>query len=317
MSAVRPPVLAGSWYPGDPAVLAREVDRCLALADPALRPSGRPLIAVVPHAGYSYSAPTAGKAYGLLRDSGWKRVFVLAPNHRVALDRIALSGAGAFATPLGTLPVDTTAVAALAVCPAFVVDDRAHADEHAVEIQLPFLQRLRPAAPPAVVPMLVPRLGEDRRREAAAALRAILGEEDLLLVSTDFTHYGASFGYVPFRGKGPDQIERLDAGAILKILGNEPAGLVEYGMSTGITMCGLEAAALALACGLPAGYEAALLDYARSADRDGDFSLSVSYAALLICSGVPGSRSSPPRFSGCLNPGRGIFSEPQEPEGGA
>jgi len=286
VTAVRPPVLAGSWYPGDPVVLAREVDRCLDLADPALRPSGRPLIAVVPHAGYPYSAPTAGKAFGLVRDSRWNRVFLLAPNHRVAIDRIALSGAGAFATPLGTLPVDTAAVAALAACPAFAVDDRAHADEHAVEIQLPFLQRLRPETPPSLVPMLVPRLGEDRRREAAAALRAILGEDDLLLVSTDFTHYGASFGYVPFRRDVPEQIERLDAGAILKILGNEPTGLVEYGNSTGITMCGLEAAALALACGLPAGYEAALLDYARSADRDGDYSLSVSYAALLICSGT-------------------------------
>ncbi|MGD9547496.1 MAG: AmmeMemoRadiSam system protein B [Candidatus Krumholzibacteriia bacterium] len=286
MTAVRPPVLAGSWYPGDPVVLAREVDRCLALADPALRPSGRPLIAVVPHAGYAYSAATAGKAYGLLRDSRWNRVFLLAPNHRVAIDRIALSGAGAFATPLGSLPVDTAAVRALASCPAFTVDDRAHADEHAVEIQLPFLQRLRPEAPPSLVPMLVPRLGEDRRREAAAALRAVLGKDDLLLVSTDFTHYGASFGYVPFRRDVPEQIERLDAGAILKILGNEPTGLVEYGAGTGITMCGLEAAALALACGLPPGYEAALLDYARSADRDGDYSLSVSYAALLICSGA-------------------------------
>ena len=106
------------------------------------------------------------------------------------------------------------------------------------------------------------------------------------MVSTDFTHYGASYGYVPFTGDLPAALERLDTGAILKILAADPAGLLEYGRETGITMCGLEAAAVALERGLPPGYEGALINYSRSGDRDGDYSLSVSYASILICTGT-------------------------------
>jgi len=108
----------------------------------------------------------------------------------------------------------------------------------------------------------------------------------LVIVSSDFTHYGASYGYVPFTEDVPEALEKLDAGAILKILAADPEGLLEYGRATGITMCGLEACALALSCGLPGGYEAALLDYRRSADLNGDYSMSVSYAGILICSGT-------------------------------
>ncbi|MCB1184788.1 AmmeMemoRadiSam system protein B [bacterium] len=287
MSAVRSPVLSGTWYPDDPARLRREVDAFLADAVAADRPRGRPLIAVVPHAGYLYSGATAGRLYGLLRDAAPRRVVILAPNHRVPLRRLALSGAAAYATPLGEVAVDTAAVDRLAASPAFAVDDSAHAEEHAVEIQLPLLQRTWPEAVPRIVPVLVPRLEPAVVRAAAAALGEVLDAGTLLLVSTDLTHYGRSFGYVPFTDDVPAALEQLDAGAILKVLAGDPAGLRAFGERTGITMCGLEAAALALETGLPAGYEGALLDYRRSGDRDGDYSVSVSYAAVLLCSGEP------------------------------
>ena len=285
MNGSRPPVLSGSWYPASAEDLAAEVDGYLAGADPAVRPAGRPLVAVVPHAGYAYSGPTAGKVLGLLTGRNWRRIIVMAPNHREPLRRIALSGAAAFTTPLGELPVDTRAVRSLARCPAFVIDDHAHASEHAVEIQLPFLQRVQPLPVPMIVPMLVPRLQESDRQAAAAVLGDLLDEETLLLVSTDFTHYGRAYGYLPFTRDIPEKLERLDAGAILKILAGDPRPLLDYGRDTGITMCGLEAAALALACGLPTGYEGALIDYRRSGDRDGDYSLSVSYAGILLSCG--------------------------------
>ena len=103
MSTIRQPVLSGSWYPADPVDLATVADKFLAGADPAVRPAGRALLAVVPHAGYVYSGSTAGKLLGLLRETPPERIILLAPSHRVALDRIALSGAWAFATPLGTV----------------------------------------------------------------------------------------------------------------------------------------------------------------------------------------------------------------------
>lgn len=281
MGPVRSPVLAGSWYPGDPGRLAAAVDGYLAGVSERPPPTGPVAVAVAPHAGFTYSGPTAGLAHATLARRPLRRLVILAPNHRAHLDRIALSGASGFATPLGTVPVDTVAVAALEASAAFVVDDDAHRDEHAVEIQLPLLQRAF-GEPPAIVPLLVPRLAPDLRREGARALAGLRDEGTAMLVSSDFTHYGAAYGYVPFRDELADRLERLDGGAILRVLAGDGDGLRAYGRETGITMCGLEATALALDAGLPEDHEAALLGYARSGDRDGDYSLSVSYAALVL-----------------------------------
>jgi AmmeMemoRadiSam system protein B len=154
-----------------------------------------------------------------------------------------------------------------------------------VEIQLPLLQRLWPGNDFNILPLLVPRLDDASLIEAARALAEVRDETTLILVSTDFTHYGADYGFVPFTENVPAALERLDSGAILRILAGDPAGLRDYGRDTGITMCGLDATALALKTGIPDGYEAVLVDYSRSGDRDGDYSLSVSYAGLLITTG--------------------------------
>lgn len=286
MTAVRPAVLAGSWYPAAPAALARDVDGYLAGADPGAVPAGRPVLGLAPHAGFAWSGAVAGRLWAALRDRPARRLVILAPSHRARLDRPALSGADAFATPLGDVAVDAAAVRRLAGTGAFIVDDRAHRDEHAVEIQLPFVRRCWPEGGPALVPILVPPLDEARRAAAAGALAAELDDADVLVVSTDLTHYGAAYGYVPFTDDVPQRLEELDSGALLRVLAGDGPGLLAYGRRTGITMCGLEAAALALARGVPPGHEAALLGYARSGDRDGDYALSVSYAAALLTAGA-------------------------------
>ena len=288
MSMIRQAVLAGTWYPADPVELAATADQFIAGADMKIRPAGRPLLAVIPHAGYVFSGQTAGKLFGLLRETPVRRIILLAPNHRIALDRIALSGAAAYATPLGAVEVDQTAVNQLVANDSFTTDNQAHAQEHAIEIQLPLIQRTWPTAVPRIIPMLVPSMAAARATEAAAALARLADHETLFLVSSDFTHYGASDGDVPFTENLPAALEELDSGAILKILAGDADGLRRYGRKTGITMCGLEAAAIALEQGLPPGYEAALIDYSRSGDRDGDYSLSVSYASILLCTGTGG-----------------------------
>jgi AmmeMemoRadiSam system protein B/AmmeMemoRadiSam system protein A len=282
MTAVRQPVLAGTWYPADPDHLRSEVASFLDAADPTRAPAGTPVIALAPHAGYAYSGAVAGKLFGLLRERRYAAVFVLAPSHRSRLDRPALSGADAFATPLGEVPVATDIVAELAASGAFTLNDRAHAFEHAVEIQLPLLQCALPAGTP-IVPILVPHLSSRRRLGAARVLDRWRDGRHLFLVSSDLTHYGVEYGYVPFTEEIPRRLEELDSGALLKFLGHDSPGLVAYGEQTGITMCGLEAAALVLATPAAEGYQAELLEYARSADREGDYSLSVSYAAAVIC----------------------------------
>lgn len=286
MNAIRPCVLSGSWYPAEPVALTRLVDGFLDADRPADRPEGRPLIGLAPHAGYVYSGPVAGRLYGVLRGSPPTRLMILAPSHRVPLERPALSGAAAFATPLGAVPVDTGAVARLAASGAFVIDDDAHRDEHAIEIQLPMVQRCWPARGPTIVPILVPHLRGEQRRAAAAALAASMDDRTLLLVSTDLTHYGRAFGFAPFSDDIRGRIEELDTGALLRVLAGDAAALLDYGRRSGITMCGLEAAALALETGLPPGHEGTLLGYARSGDRDGDYTRSVSYAAALLTTGA-------------------------------
>jgi MEMO1 family protein len=278
MGNVRPPMLAGSWYPAQPERLRARVEAFLAAAEPARRPQGTPLVAVAPHAGYEYSGPTAGKLYGLLRPFRYEAVFILAPSHRTRLARAALSSLDAFATPLGEVPVARAIVDQLAASPCFEVNDRAHADEHAVEIQLPLLQCALPAGTP-IVPILIPRLDDDERRRTAAALANWHDDRHLFVVSSDFTHYGNRYGYVPFTDDVPARLEQLDAGAFLKILAHDADGLAHYGDTTGITMCGLDAAAVAITGPRPPDYEAALVDYTRS----GDAAMSVSYGALLLC----------------------------------
>ncbi len=289
MTMVRPPVLSGSWYPADPKELAASVDHFLAGADSAQLPAGQPWLAVTPHAGHAHCGPVAGRLFGLLGNWRPDNIIILAPNHRMALTEIALPEESSFATPLGEVPVNTDMVNRLAKESGFSLNPAAHAQEHAIEIVLPFIQRTwpgnAPSVPPSIVPMLVPMSDPAALNLAGRVLRKTRGKKDLLLVSSDFTHYGRSFGYVPFTEDIPMALERLDAGAILKILGGDATGLLQYGRDTGITMCGLAACCVAMSEGPPLGYEAVLLDYGRSADKDGDYSFSVSYAALLLTNG--------------------------------
>ncbi len=285
MPHVRPAILAGSWYPGRRAELEAAVRAYLQDEPaPAEAAPGRPVLAVAPHAGYAYSGATAGRLYRRLEGFDYDRVFILAPSHRARLERVSVPAYDAYATPLGEVPLDRSAAGALASAEGFASVEAAHAVEHAEEIQLPFLQtvfgqRLR------IVPLLVPPLDERTRRQAAAALGRWCDGRSLFLVSSDFTHYGSAYGYVPFRDKVADRLRELDHGAIERILARDAAGLLDYERRTGITMCGIEAAALALSAPLPAAGGGELIAYARSGDRDGDYSVSVSYAGLLLRQG--------------------------------
>ncbi len=278
----RPAALAGSWYPGEPGALAAEVEGFIAAARPDDAPAGTPVVLLAPHAGYVYSGPVAGRGYGLLAGRTYDRVFVLAPPHRHPISRVSYSDVDAYATPLGDVAVDRAVCDLLAACPAFDCQPAAHAQEHAEEIQLPFVQTVFDPVPP-VVPLLVPHLADAQRTEAAAALGQWCDGRSLFVISTDMTHFGTNFGYVPFRSDIPEKLRRLDMGALEAVLDWDAQRLLDYGRDTGITMCGLEAAALVLSLPWPAKPRTAMIDYARSGDRDNDFTFSVSYAALLAC----------------------------------
>lgn len=184
---VRPAAVAGMFYPGEPGALAAEVEELLGgveHSEPRLAP---PKAIVVPHAGYIYSGPVAAAAYdevavarGLVT-----RVVLLGPVHRVPVRGLALPAAEAFDTPLGRVPLDRAAMRALEGLPQVVVSGAAHAQEHSLEVQLPFLQKALGSF--ALVPLAV---GDASVEEVAEVIERLWGgPETLVVVSTDLSHY--------------------------------------------------------------------------------------------------------------------------------
>ena len=184
-ATVRPPEVAGAFYPADPGACADLVTRCLEGARPA--PPGEPKVIVVPHAGHEYSGPIAGTAYAPLakRSGRITRVVMLGPAHRVGFAGVATTAADAWASPLGVVPVDWPAMRPLLSRPGFRVADAAFEREHCLEVQLPFLQRVLDDF--AIVPVLV---GDASQDEVAEVLEALWGgPETLILISTDLSHF--------------------------------------------------------------------------------------------------------------------------------
>lgn len=187
---LRPPAVAGMFYPGDAAALRDELATCLAVppAPTSSAATAGPLKAlIVPHAGYVYSGGTAGKGYALLAPLAGRirRVVLLGPCHRVAVSGLAIPTVQAFATPLGSVPLDQGALAALSDLPQVVASDAAHAQEHSLEVQLPFLQTvLRDFS---LVPLAVGRTGA---AEVAQVIDRLWGgPETLIVISSDLSHF--------------------------------------------------------------------------------------------------------------------------------
>ena len=276
---VKPAGIAGSWYPDEPAALSELVDRLLDEAEPPAV-SGRLRALISPHAGYRYSGPSAAVGYRLLRGRQYRRVLVLAPAHRGGFRGLSIAEVGAYRTPLGEVPLDREAVQALRRSPLVGAWDEAHQGEHAIEIQLPFLQRsLAPGW--RLVPILVGRMEEGDHAAAAELLRPWFDADSLLLVSSDFTHFGWRFGYQPFPpdARAAERLRALDLGAYERIASGDPEAFRAYRRETEITACGAEPILILLEL-LPIGTRAELLDYTTSGAQSGDYRHSVSYLSI-------------------------------------
>ena len=191
-AGVRRAAVAGSWYPGTAAEIAHEVEGYLAAAAPAPAPApapGRLVGLISPHAGLRYSGPVAAHGYGLLRERAPRTVVLVGPSHRARFGGVALVAEGAFETPLGRAAIDEDLAAKLLQQDPAIVDlPAAHRDEHSLEMQLPFLQHLRPDA--QILPVLMGRQGRAEVEVLARALgRVLAGRDALLVASSDLSHY--------------------------------------------------------------------------------------------------------------------------------
>ncbi len=184
MSAARPPAVAGMFYPADARQLTHDVRQLLVEAHPN---DLIPKALIVPHAGYIYSGPIAATAYATLDSiaSHIRRVVLLGPTHRVAVRGLALPDADAFATPLGIVQVDLAAAHAIAHLPQVTISAQSHAQEHSLEVQLPFLQTVLPDF--KLLPLAV---GMASAEEVAEVLEILWGgDETLIVISSDLSHY--------------------------------------------------------------------------------------------------------------------------------
>ena len=187
MASVRPAAVAGSFYPRDARALAAEVDDLLGGVEELAPRLGFPKALVVPHAGYIYSGPVAARAYDELAPARGivRRVVLLGPVHRVAVRGLAAPSVDAFETPLGRIPIDREALRLVQDLPQVARSDPAHAMEHSLEVQLPFLQKVLGEF--SLVPFAV---GTASVEEVAQVLERLWGgPETLIVISTDMSHY--------------------------------------------------------------------------------------------------------------------------------
>ena len=198
----RKAVFAGSWYPGSEKELASEVDRYLAEAEVVGGPDRpRPVGLIAPHAGYRYSGQVAAYAYKPLKGFEYERVVLLGPSHRYPLQGVSIDKVEAYTNPLGSVPLDVETCDKLREHPLVHSIEAASAQEHSLEIQLPFLQRVLGHF--KLIPIVVGDLNARDYKDLAELLTPLMDEKTLFVVSSDFTHFGRNFGYMPFREDVP------------------------------------------------------------------------------------------------------------------
>lgn len=277
---------SGSWYPAGAAELRSLLERLFAESE---RRTGRYLPArasgfVVPHAGLVYSGTVAAAAWRHLRVRQPERVVVLGFSHHGAPPGAWIPDVSALRTPLGEVAVDGEFAAALAEGGAFEKKSEEVLCDHSVEVQLPFLQFSAPAA--KVVPVYVSRMTHESRAAAAGKLSSLLGPETVVVASSDFTHYGRGFSYQPFPADeyAGERLRDIDEGAIDGAATLCADQFLAELRATGSTVCGIEPISLLLETLRLAGRDEEIfqttLDYQTSGEITGDYTHSVSYAAL-------------------------------------
>ncbi len=269
---VRQPAVAGQFYPGQPAQLVAAVRELLAGAHAEPRSA---VAAMAPHAGYVYSGRTAAAVFAGLEVP--RRCIVLAPNHTGMGDAAqggSVYAVGSFVTPAGDVPVDdTTAAALLAQCELLEDDPAAHAQEHAVEVELPFLLARQPQL--MIVPIVLGWTDWPRTRRLGEALAEVVrasAEPVLLLASSDMNHYESAAVAAEKDHLALAEVERLDGERLLDVTRRHR-----------VSMCGrVPAAAVLHAARLLGSERGEVMHYSHSGQVTGDDRSVVSYAGVIV-----------------------------------
>jgi MEMO1 family protein len=276
---VRESVLAGSWYPAAPEELRQTIESFLARVPPAASTSEGQLIALIsPHAGYVYSGQVAAYAYKLLEKQKFPTVIVIAPSHHARFSGVSVYDRGGFRTPLGVVPLDQDLITALEKRDKRIrFLPEAHAKEHALEIQLPFLQVVMPGF--KLVPLIMGEQDLETCQWLAEAIADVVKNKSVLLVaSSDLSHFHSY-----------DEAKRLDQVVLDKVAALDPEGFLQSLASGKCEACGGgPIAATLLAAHRLGATRSRVLDYANSGDVTGDRSRVVGYMAAALWADTSG-----------------------------
>lgn len=271
---IRPSPIAGTWYEGQPAALARAVDGYL---DRATLPelAGDVVAVIAPHAGHRYSGGVAGYAFGALRGLSPELVAVIAPFHNLARYPLLTTAHEAYGTPLGPIPVDRTALTDLSaqldvpITPVFA--DK----EHSLEIELPFLQRALTGGFQLLPIMIHAQEMEVARKLGQALANVLKGRKAVLVASTDLSHFYEQM-----------TAEQLDREMLKRFASFEPESIFEAERTGKGFACGHAAVAAVLWAARELGAnKVQVLQYATSGDVSGDYSSVVGYGAAVVLKG--------------------------------
>jgi len=272
--------LPGKWYKADPTALRQDIQGYLKAAKVQV---DKPVIALIlPHAGYQYSGPVAGYGLKAIAGKSYSRVIIIGPSHYgLPADIISVPSFTQIQTPLGKVPLDLAAVRKLRGCRLVHDYSKLHKLEHSDQIHLPMLQVVLKNF--QVVPIMVGPLSGDAVIAAGNAIRSIIDDHTLVLVSSDFTHYGANYHYLPFpvNAKTALELDKLDHQAFNLIQKKDLSGFSDFIDQTGDTICGEDAIRILLAM-LPTSATVQLLKYDTSGRQSGNYEMSVSYAAFAV-----------------------------------
>ncbi|OGV58121.1 MAG: AmmeMemoRadiSam system protein B [Lentisphaerae bacterium GWF2_52_8] len=287
---IRKACVAGQFYEANPKLLRDEIRKLAAEAKIAHAPNAAPLrAAILPHAGYIFSAASAIKTLLSAPIPEYSRALVIAPSHRVPFRGLALCSQGAYETPLGQIALDTEGARQIlnAKSPFAQFLDLAHENEHALEVELPLLQELCP--PKILLPLICGHLDVSSAHAVAELLLPFWEPQTLWIISSDFTHFGNSFGYLPFQSDIRENLNRLDLGAAELIANIKLEDFDAYLERTGATICGANPIMILLAVlenvrKTGEKIKGKVAAYSNSGELNGEWSHCVSYAGIAFSS---------------------------------
>jgi AmmeMemoRadiSam system protein B/AmmeMemoRadiSam system protein A len=267
--------LAGRWYSADANALKNDVSRLFQKTD--VKGTNDIIALILPHAGYQYSGQTASMGLASLARQ-YKRIIVIGPSHYVPMENVlSIPQETVYRTPLGEVPIDTEFINKLLAYPQFQAISQANQQEHSTQIQVPLLQSAQKDF--KLVLIVAGQCSTQTITKAAAILNSLIDNDTLVIASSDFTHYGPNYDYMPFKENVQEQIKNLDMGAYKYIEQLDSNGFMNYINKTGATICGNVPIAILLSM-LDKTSGVKLINYTTSGQVTGDWTNSVSYFAI-------------------------------------